>query len=172
MLLHMSQPKCIKEWFANDKLFKSELAKGRKWQLFVADRIRDLGYDAVVPDSVPYGGQAKAINFINEPDILVGDVVIEVKSRSYQFTCAADFPFDTIGVDTKKSFDGKTDKPLIYVCVCQNSGSMTALDVQKTRKHWVEKRRFDRVRNIPVVSLDCHKDYWEDLETVCRRILG
>ena len=54
LLPDMGQPKCVKEWFANKELFTSELAKGRKWQLFVADRIRDLGYEAIVPDSVPY----------------------------------------------------------------------------------------------------------------------
>ena len=162
----------VKEWFANKELFTKELAIGRKWQEYVADKLRELGYVAEVPEAVPYEGQEKAGNFIDEEDILVNGLVIEVKSRAYKFTCAADFPFETIAVDTKKSFDGKTRKPVLYVCVCQETGAICALDVAKTRDSWVITRRFDRKRGIPVVSYDCHRDLWEELEPVCERILG
>lgn len=159
--------KRVKKWFENDELFGKELAIGRKWEGVVADRLNSLGFSVVVPEcnlnSIECKTERRAAA-VDAVDLYVNGLIIEVKSRAYKFTCADDFPYDTIAIDTKSGFDAKTDKPAVYICISQITGDWTALDVEKTREHWVVSKRFDRKRGIPVVSYDCHKRHWGDVE--------
>lgn len=161
-------------WLKNDALFKAELAKGRKWEAAVGKRFRELGCDVAAEyHEFNLTGEeaAKSDEVANTVDLWVNGHIVEVKSRNNNFTCAADFPYPTIAIDTKSGFDRKRRKPVVYVCVSQKTGCMTALDVKETHQHWEEFKGFDRVRRIPWVSYVCHKKYWETLEDVVERVL-
>ena len=161
--------KQVKKWFANKELFQQELAKGKKWEAIVAQELEAAGFNVTIPncelDSIECDAERRKAA-ANSVDMYVDGRIIEVKSRNYRFTCADDFPFETIAVDTKDGFDRKADKPVVYICVSQHTGDMIALDVEKTREHWVVSKRFDTVRKIPVVSYDCHKKWWGSVADV------
>ena len=158
----------------NKELFTSELLKGYLWQLYVAEQFRQLGAKTVdCPPLAPYKGWKHSKEHANSADIVVNGHIIEVKSRDLVFTSAEDFPFDTVAVETKQGFEAKTDKPVMYVTVCQHNGALIALDVAKTRDEWEVKRRFDTKRRIAVVSFDCRRELWENFaECADRLVLG
>jgi hypothetical protein len=97
--------------------------------------------------------------------------VIEVKSRSLTFTCAADFPYDTLIVDTVQGFDQKVDKPLMYICISQKTGAMLGLDVGLSREHWTVRQTYDRVAKIPCTNYEAHKSLWGDALEILKNLL-
>jgi len=157
--------KSVAAWFANDELFQKELIKGILWQLYVAERFRQLGCDVDHMDiSLKAGPVTDRERFINSKDLIVNGQVIEVKSRNQAFTCADDFPFSTLFIDTKDGFDKKVDKPVLYVCVSQNTGGMCALNVADTYKHWVVEKTWDSVRKIKLTAYACRKEMWTSID--------
>jgi len=161
-------------WLKNEELFRSELAKGRKWEAEVGKRFVELGCNVTAEQyEFDMTGEeaAKSDEVANTVDLWVNGHIVEVKSRAHGFNSAEDFPYPTIAIDTKSGFDRKRDKPVVYVCVSQKTGCMTGLDVQKTREHWEEFKGWDRVRRIPWTSYVCHKRHWEDLVVLVDRIL-
>ena len=161
--------KNVSAWFKNKELFKRELEKGHKWEMEVGQFFVELGYDVTLPEP-PVAG--KRGDFVDQKDLVVVGHIIEVKSRGQKFTSHADFPFETIFIDTKQGFDAKAEKPSLYICVSQKTGGMCALDVAKSFKHWQVERTFDQVRKIGLVAYSCHKDIWEDVEEAARRVIG
>lgn len=154
-----------KRWLENDELFRSELAKGRGWEAHVARELSASGLSVRVPDCDLDSIECKKERrkaAIDSVDLYVNDLVIEVKSRNYLFTCSDDFPFQTVAIDTKDGFKKRAIKPDVYISVCQKNGCMIALDVFGTRSEWVVSKRFDTVRRISVTSYDCCKSLWHD----------
>ena len=157
--------KSVAAWFANTKLFQQELIKGVLWQLYVAERFRQLGCDVDHMDlNIKAGPVTEREKFINSKDLIVNGNVIEVKSRNQEFSCADDFPFDTLFIDTKDGFDRKVDKPTLYVCVSQKTGGMCALNVHDTKKHWQVEKTWDTVRKIRLTAYACRKEMWLSME--------
>lgn len=161
----------VKRWMANKELFTKELATGHKWELYVAERLRELGYCVWVPELEEYK-KPHDPKYANSSDMLVGGHIVEVKSRNVQFTCPGDFPYPTIFVKSKASYDAMTDKPVMCVVVSQLTGEMCALDVQKTYESWKPIRFYDRVRKIHTTAYECATELWEPLETAAERLIG
>lgn len=151
-----------------NKKFRAELMKGYLWQLYVAQIFRENGYEVSVPPLTH--GNAK--DFKDEEDILVAGQVVECKSRNLEFSCAEDFPYDTVLVDTVESWESKTRKPIMYVCISQLTGAIIALDVAKNRKNWTETTLWDSVRRYRVHSYEAPRQCWGPLEIIAKRLLG
>lgn len=161
--------KSVVSWFKNDKLFQQELIKGILWQLYVAEKFRQLGCDVERMDlSLKAGPVEEREKFINSKDLIVNGHVIEVKSRNQAFNGADDFPYDTLFVDTKDGFDRKVDKPSFYVCVSQLTGGMCALNVDESFKHWKTTKTWDTVRKISLTAYECHRDVWVTVEEAAK----
>ena len=85
----------------------------------------------------------------NEKDIVVDQIVLEVKSRAISFDGADDFPHALVLVDTVYGFDQKIIKPFAYVYVSQVTKETFAIPVA-TRQFWTIATIFDHKRQIEV----------------------
>lgn len=155
---------------ANKELFLSELAKGRKWELYVANYLKSIGFDAILPPEGSYD-MPHDPKYANSHDISVNGKIVEVKSRNLDFMGVESFPFATIYVKTKASYDAMTDKPTMCVVVSQITGAMMALDVKKTYETWKPVRFFDSVRKIHTTAYECSKNCYEDVDSCAKRLL-
>jgi hypothetical protein len=160
----------VRKWMANKELFLAELAKGRKWELYVAECLQGIGFNAIVPPKGDYT-MPHDPKYANSHDINVNGRIVEVKSRNLDFSTPESFPFATIYVKTKASYDAMTDKPAMCVVVSQISGNTLALDVSRTEKLWKPVRFFDSVRKISTTAYECDKMEWEPLDVVAERVL-
>ena len=149
------------------KKFRAELMKGYLWQLYIAQILRENGYDVKVPPLTH--GNAK--DFKDEEDILANGKIVECKSRNLDFTSAEDFPYDTVLIDTVESWETKIRKPVMYVCVSQLTGATIALDVQKNRENWSEVTIWDSVRRFRVHSYEAPRQCWGPLDVIAQRLL-
>jgi hypothetical protein len=78
---------------------------------------------------------------------LVGDLVLEIKSRNLKFESFEDFPYDKILIDTVHGYDSKAIKPFAYVMVSQITGKMFAI-AGATRPNWSTGQIHDPQRNV------------------------
>lgn len=151
-------------WRNNIELFKNELKEGYKWQLKVAEYLRQFGLEANVPEL----NIRKSIKDINEyrdlEDIECYGRIIEVKSRRVDFNSPIDFPYKTIFIDTVNSWNNKTRKPDAYICVSVNTEKMITLPTRNTFQYWTKSKRFDRVRKIKEEFYECVKELWFPIE--------
>ena len=84
---------------------------------------------------------------INEKDVLVDDLVLEVKSRNLKFEDIESFPYEKILIDTVDGFDKKAVKPFAYVMVSQITGKMFAI-AGASKEHWTVGEIHDPHRNV------------------------
>lgn len=161
----------VRRWMANKELFLAELAKGRKWELYVANYLKSIGFEAIVDHSGGYD-MPHDPKYANSHDISVNGKIVEVKSRNLHFNGVESFPFATIYVKTKASYDAMTDKPTMCVVVSQITGAMMALDVKRSFETWKPVRFFDSVRKIHTTAYECAKTEYEDVEGCAKRLLG
>ena len=140
-------------WFKNDELFFSELKKGRKYELYIAILLLDMGFTVSVP-RLCIRKEFEEINKFSESqgDVFVstGDkmpIILEVKSRDLEFTSVSDYPYDSIFVDTKSSWEKKSVKPRAIVIVSQKTGASIVVS-SKTKEFWEEVKAHDHIRDI------------------------
>lgn len=162
--------KSVENWMANKELFLRELNKGRKWELKVAERLIGLGYDVEVPEMGGYD-MPNDPKYKSSHDMLANGKIVEVKSRALEFTGVDSFPYPSIFVKSKATYDKMEEKPVMCVCVSQKTGEMVALDVKKTEEHWSPTRFFDRVRGIHTTAYECAIERWEEFESCAERLL-
>ena len=83
---------------------------------------------------------------LNDKDIIVGDEIIEVKSRNLFFTDnPSSFPYDELIVDTVSGYEAKEKKPLAYVMVSQKTGGMFIIPTAFSAS-WKIEKKYDRER--------------------------
>jgi len=129
--------------------YKTAFHEGHAFNCYVADILRTFGVpDVQVPE---LWDEDKAVNrlekTVNEKDVLVGDLVLEIKSRNLKFDSFEDFPYDKILIDTVHGFDSKAIKPFAYVMVSQLTGKMFAI-AGATRPNWSTGQIHDPHRNV------------------------
>lgn len=134
-------------WKENDELFFSELKTGHAWQSLPALFFRLNKLHVEIPQLSIRENIEQADQWIQTVDLIVEGVHLEVKSRNESFTSPATFPYDTILVDTCKSYDTKTKKPMAYIMISRPTGAMLALPSVKPDK-WTTCLKYDRVRKI------------------------
>jgi len=157
------------EWVENDALFKKELRQGFKWQLHVAKYFKDLGFDVDVPKLRIRESVNEISEFSDEPDIVWCGRIFEVKSRKVSFTCPADFPYQTIMVDTVSGWKAKEHKPTEYICVSTLTGAIICLGGE-TQPLWTEREAFDYTRKIRDMFYEADKSLWMPVDIMVRQM--
>ncbi|MBU2515920.1 hypothetical protein KJ966_31770 [bacterium] len=151
------------QWSKNDSLFKKELEEGFKYQLQIAEILQSNGIEVSVP-KLRFRESIKDITeFSNEPDLIWGDKIFEVKSRNLSFTNVDNFPFESILVDTVNGWNSKEKKPDAYLCISKKTNSIICLS-GKTFQHWEKKKERDHIRKIEDIFYFAAKKYWIDFE--------
>ncbi len=125
--------------------FKASLVNGhtaeRKWVESQRQHKRSVAHGKkLVLDS-----HNKNTDHCPSPDA-VGLFAIEIKERNLDFSCPADFPYETVFVDDARGLSRETIRPLCYVFVSLVTGQwvwLTTLDRDAT---WKEKTVKDSTR--------------------------
>lgn len=130
----------------SDEDFKERLTAGKIWEHKIAQILIDNGIDAVVPTDLEIKDDRDKEEFARkDKDIVVGDKVIEVKSRADTciFTGPDDFPFSDIFLETESGWNKKEVKPDYYVIVSQQTGGVIVVP-GFTRHEWNCRRVYDK----------------------------
>ncbi len=106
--------------------YKSAMESGHAFNKIVAMRLESEGISAEVPEfSFAQSKEEIKEYTLNDKDIIVGDQVIEVKSRNLNFNDNPEsFPYDDLIIDTVSGYEAKDPKPIAYVMVSQSTGGM------------------------------------------------
>ena len=159
----------VKKWLEEGReIFGRELAIGLSYEDKVARHLEGWGFPVLRPQTLVEGMESEEERrdiLSRYGDIVVGPSILdgihlEVKSRRVHFTSHEDYPYQTVFVDTLGSRRLRTVDP-IYVIVSQHTGAIVWVPrgVNLTpRKVW------DRVRDIPVVTLEVHRGHLRPLE--------
>ena len=123
--------------------------QGHAYNCFVADILRQFGVpDVEVPELWDAeNAEQRMDKTINEKDVLVGGLVLEVKSRNLKFENIESFPYEKILIDTVDGYDKKAVKPFAYVMVSQITGKMFAL-AGANKENWTVGDIHDAHRNV------------------------
>jgi len=123
--------------------------EGHAYNIYVADLLKHFGVpDVQVPEIWDAeNAEQRMDKTINEKDVLVDDLVLEVKSRNLKFEDIESFPYEKILIDTVDGFDKKAVKPFAYVMVSQITGKMFAI-AGASKEHWTIGEIHDPHRNV------------------------
>lgn len=126
-----------------DPTFVQDLMDSQAAVDVVATYLRGRGYDVNVPELVVRPDASQRAQYSDGGDIQITQRV-EVKHRKMlDFTSAASFPYPTIIVDVKHSYDRAAPKPYAYLIL--NRSMTTAFKVYgRTRPQWIVTRKLDR----------------------------
>ncbi len=129
----------------NDPHFVRDLKASVKHTEKVAEWLRSRGFkDIVVLPIRIRSSIAKMSECSDDGDMVVDGMRAEAKHRKQiNFTCAEDFPYDTIIVDVVHAFDKADPKPEFYVLT---NKSLTHCCVVHcwTSQSWKKTTRWDR----------------------------
>jgi hypothetical protein len=129
--------------------YHKAMREGHGYNLYVADLLQHFGVPQVdVPDfSIATTHDEIRDKTLNEKDVIVGDLVLEVKSSSRSFTNADDFPFNPVIIDTVSGFDSKIIKPFAYVMISQITQGIFVIPTS-TKYDWTIEKYYDGYRKI------------------------
>ncbi len=157
------------KWIESEELFKRELTTGYKWQLYVAEFLRDNNFSVDIP-ALEIREDVKDIpNFSNLPDILWGDKIFEVKSRNLKFSSPQDYPYETVIVDTVSSWRAKQIKPAGYICISTKTKQMICLS-SHTKIFWTKSCRYDRTRDLHDWFYAAPKNLWVSISQMIKEM--
>jgi hypothetical protein len=125
-----------------DPRFLERLKTGHRFAEQVADRFRDYGLPVETTAFTPQPAGDPS-RFHDEHDLEVAGKIVEVKSRSVDFTGAHDFPYPTAFVYRTGGWENKRRKPAAIVLVSQNRGGFAVVRVSDF-PHWQRRQVFDR----------------------------
>jgi hypothetical protein len=129
--------------------YQTAFVEGEKYNRYVADLLIHFGVPKV---KVPEFSESVENPTALEKDIIVDDLVIEVKSRNLYFTDIYSFPYDKILVDTKHGYESKLIKPWAYVFISQKTLNCFAL-FTATDCLWETKEIYDPQRAVHYEAL-------------------
>ena len=129
--------------------YEKAMYEGHGYNLYVADLLQTFGVPNVV---VPEFSMAATYDEIrnktlNEKDIVIDDLVLEVKSSSRSFRNADDFPHNPLIVDTVHGYDSKVVKPWAYVMISQITRGIFVIPTA-TKQYWTIRTYYDAQRDI------------------------
>ena len=129
--------------------YHKAMREGHGYNLYVADLLQHFGVPQVdVPDfTIATTHDEIRDKTLNEKDVIVGDLVLEVKSSSRSFTNADDFPFNPVIIDTVSGFDSKIIKPFAYVMISQITQGIFVIPTS-TKYDWTIEKYYDGYRKI------------------------
>lgn len=108
----------MSSYFSENVRAKARVKEGLQWEDWLADLLRDEGFDNIITGSREIGETfTDRQQYFGEPDIVINDWLhIEVKARDLRFTTPETFPFNTIWIEDPTGWDRKEPKPL-YIAV-------------------------------------------------------
>jgi hypothetical protein len=129
--------------------YHKAMREGHGYNLYVADLLQHFGVPQVdVPDfTIATTHDEIRDKTLNEKDVIVGDLVLEVKSSSRSFTNVDDFPFNPVIIDTVSGFDSKIIKPFAYVMISQITQGIFVIPTS-TKYDWTIEKYYDGYRKI------------------------
>lgn len=106
------------------------------------------GYTVGVPPMEYAPTDSDWLEYVDEGDLSIL-MRVEVKQRSLEFTCRADWPFpDGFIVCSRNSFDRAKPKPYAYV-ILNRAGTHAAFVLGSSRtRWWIERRKDSRYQTI------------------------
>ena len=129
--------------------YETAMREGHGFNLYVADLLQTLGEpNVVVPEFSMAATYDQRINkTLNEKDIVIDDLVLEIKSSSRSFRNADDFPHNPLIVDTVHGYDSKVIKPWAYVIISQITRGIFVIPTA-TKQYWTITTFYDAQRDI------------------------
>lgn len=167
----MLSPKKSKKW--TYAAFVNELRIGREYQEYVCRLLKDLGFDAYVPNNeyedlteeewLKWGTAKK---FVNDRDVMVvgrlEDLKLEVKSKEKEvFYSVEDYPFSDIFVMPPDNLKRMSIKPWALLTISQKTKAIIALKMNG----WSEgeyglAHTWNHKQYRKQAILTKHKHYW------------
>lgn len=130
--------------------YRTSIIKGQEYNKYVAGLLQSFGVPEVtVPPFLDWANNPMEQLEItkNEKDLLVDDLVIEVKSRNVKFQDMDDFRYATVMVDTVYGWQQKTIKPFAYIIVSQITGGLFVIP-GSSQPDWTIEEYYDPARDI------------------------
>lgn len=129
--------------------YHKAMREGHGYNLYVADLLQHFGMPKVdVPEfTIATTHDEIRDKTLNEKDVIVDDLVLEVKSSSRSFQNVDDFPYNPVIVDTVNGFDSKIIKPFAYVMISQITQGIFVIPVS-TKYDWTIQIFYDAQRDI------------------------
>ena len=129
--------------------YETAMREGHGFNLYVADLLQTFGVpNVVVPEFSMAATYDERINkTLNEKDIVIDDLVLEIKSSSRSFRNADDFPHNPLIVDTVHGYDSKVIKPWAYVIISQITRGIFVIPMA-TKQYWTITTFYDAQRDI------------------------
>ena len=129
--------------------YETAMREGHGFNLYIADLLQTFGVpNVVVPEFSMAATYDERINkTLNEKDIVIDDLVLEIKSSSRSFRNADDFPHNPLIVDTVHGYDSKVIKPWAYVIISQITRGIFVIPTA-TKQYWTITTFYDAQRDI------------------------
>ena len=129
--------------------YETAMREGHGFNLYVADLLQTFGVpNVVVPEFSMAATYDERINkTLNEKDIVIDDLVLEIKSSNRSFRNADDFPHNPLIVDTVHGYDSKVIKPWAYVIISQITRGIFVIPTA-TKQYWTITTFYDAQRDI------------------------
>ena len=145
--------------------FLAQLRIGYEQAWLVAERLAEMRLPVRITPMEVRRDLADRGRFRDEIDLTVGARLIDVKSSSRRWMCAAEIPFDPVYVDTVRGWDRKGHKPAAVVLVSQPTGAMVVVP-GSTEAEWVVLNTFDTVRGFAEERYACPKRLLRSIEAL------
>ena len=115
----------------------------------VAKYLSSRGHTVQIPPTHIAANQSDRISMTDNGDLFLLQRC-EVKQRTFVFSGINDYPWESIMICNKNSFDRRSgSKPAFYILPSADFKAMIVIDVNKTEKNWwAEKKRDSRYEDV------------------------
>lgn len=127
-----------------EEAFLSDLERSRASVSRFASLCRAAGVNIWTGPTVVRPSADARSEYADNGDLLVL-LRVEHKDRGLSFTCASDFPYDTVIVDEVYKIDRIPHRPFWYVSE-SSDGSMAAVVSSRTMAHWEKMSLYDEAQ--------------------------
>lgn len=171
-------------WRENQALLTAELREGRRWAEWTADELRARGLRVELAEAqererlavaVPVGDGVSGLFARSDHELAlygtaVGDLVLEVKSRTVYFSDASSYPYPTALVDTVDGWEAKQVEPRAVLLVSRPARRILVVSAA-TRPRWTVKRARDMARDRVADFYECPKSLLASFEWLVAKLL-
>lgn len=132
--------------------YRNHVASSSSMVRKVAAHLLSKGHTVQVPPTHVAKHQHQRKDMVDDGDLFILKRM-EVKAKSVQFTCREDYPYRSLIICNKYSFDHhKGMPPAFYFIVAADGEHVAVIDVTKTKdKWWAEKRKDKRYEDVEEV---------------------
>jgi hypothetical protein len=139
----------------DDPTFVDDLRDSKRAVDAAAAFLNSKGYPVVVRPMFIRPDVSQINDYSDDGDIEIIQRV-EVKQRKdTSFSSKADFPYQTLIVDTCRAFDKAKPKPYAYIICNPALTCALVVDVKATRRHWTRVEKNDRKKGRCTEFYEC-----------------